>query len=95
VNADDWAPVWAAIATWDLEEAGRLILRTDLLPGLEHQFQAKFPRIPSSYIEDALAEAVSETLVRLQLGAEIENFGASTFQRASALDRVSRRADTY
>jgi len=66
-----WSQVRAALENGDLDEAARLVLKTTLMPGMQRQLKAKYTRVPLAYVEDAIAEAVSETFVRLQRGHDI------------------------
>lgn len=69
---EDWEAVEEALVAGDLEEAARLILKTPLLPGLTRRLQAQFGRVPAEYVHDALAEAMAETFLRVQRGADID-----------------------
>lgn len=70
-DSTDWDGVAVSAAAGDLDSAARLLLGSALIPGMQRQLQAKFPRMPAAYVEDAVAEAVAETFQRLGNGAAI------------------------
>lgn len=69
---EGWGAVEEALVAGDLEEAARLVLKTRLMPGLTRRLQALFGRVPAEYVHDALAEALAETFLRVQRGADID-----------------------
>lgn len=56
-----WDAIRRAVEEGNLEEAARLLLRSSLVPGMQRQLRSLFPRLPVAYVEDAIADAVSET----------------------------------
>lgn len=71
-DAERWASVRDAVVAGDFESAAKLIMQTRLLPGLRLQLQRTFPRLPVEYVNDAVAEAVGETFVRLEGGKPVD-----------------------
>lgn len=68
---DLWQRAANALAAGAQDEAAYIVLRTALLPGMVRQLQHKWPRLPHSYVDDAIADAIAETFTRLAGGASV------------------------